>query len=366
MLSANTRRNIARIVPFGLIWFFAGIVYSLLERGLLGNLSYYPSTGNPYDFTGTLVVTAITALLLGFFFGALEIYYFSGLFAQKSFTTKIVFKTVIYLCINVFFLLLNSLIYNSTALNRPILDAEVLKNVMMFFFSFSFWSVEVYIAAVIGISLFYTEVSENLGQGVLHNFFVGKYHNPKEEERIFMFLDMKSSTTIAEKIGHVRYFEMLKEYFADLSDSIIRYSGEIYQYVGDEVVLSWKLKNGLLNNNCVRCFFAMKEEIGKQIEHYQAEFGLLPEFKAGLHIGKVTTGEIGVIKKEIIFTGDVLNTTARIQGLCNFYEVDILVSDPLMKKLNLHSQYQALSLGEKELKGRDEKITLYTITPLLN
>ena len=366
MLSPKTRRNIARIIPFGLIWLTAGVIYSLLERGLLGHLRYYPSTGNPYNFAGTLVVTIITASLLGLFFGALEIFYFSGLFARRTFTSKIVFKTLIYLCINIFFLLLNTLIYNSTTLDKSILDAAVWKNVMMFFFSFSFWSVEVYIAFVIGISLFYTEVSENLGQGVLHNFFVGKYHKPKEEERIFMFLDMKSSTTIAEKIGHVRYFEMLREYFADLSDSIVRHSGEIYQYVGDEVVLSWKLKNGLINNNCIRCFFAMKDEMRKQIEYYHAEFGLLPEFKAGLHIGKVTTGEIGVIKKEIIFTGDVLNTTARIQGLCNSYEVDILVSAPLMKKLNLHSQFQAQSLGEKELKGRGEKIMLYTIMQIPN
>jgi adenylate cyclase len=366
MLSPKTKRNVARIIPFGLIWLFAGIIYSLLERGLLGNLPYYPSTGNPYNFVSTLVVTAITASLLGLFFGALEISYFSDLFARRSFTIKIVFKTLIYLCINIFFLLLNSLIYNSATLNKSILDAEVWENVMLFFSSFSFWSVEVYIAAVIGVSLFYTEVSQNLGQGVLNNFFVGKYHKPKVEERIFMFLDMKSSTTIAEKIGHVRYFEMLKEYFADLSDSIIRHSGEIYQYVGDEVVLSWKLKNGLVNNNCIRCFFAMKDEIKKQIEHYNSEFGLLPEFKAGLHIGKVTTGEIGVIKKEIIFTGDVLNTTARIQGLCNSYEVDILVSDPLLKKLNLHSQFQAQSLGEKELRGRGEKIMLYTIMPIRN
>jgi len=366
MLSPKSRRNIVRIIPFGLIWLFAGVIYSLLERGLLGNLSYYPSTGNPYDFASTLIVTIITASLLGLFFGAIEIFYFSGLFARRTFVAKIVFKTIIYLCVNIFFLLLNTVIYNASTLNKPIFDAAVLKNVMTFFSSFSFWSVEVYIGTVIGISLFYTEVSENLGQGVLHNFFVGKYHKPKEEERIFMFLDMKSSTTIAEKIGHVRYFEMLREYFADLSDSIVRHSGEIYQYVGDEVVLSWKLKNGLSNNNCIRCFFAMKDEIGKQVEHYNAEFGLLPQFKAGLHIGKVTTGEIGVIKKEIIFTGDVLNTTARIQGLCNSYEVDILVSDSLMKKLHLQSQFQVQSLGEKELKGRGERIMLYTLTPIPN
>jgi adenylate cyclase len=93
---------------------------------------------------------------------------------------------------------------------------------------------------------------------------------------------------------------------------------------------------------------------------YHKKFGLLPQFKAGLHCGKVTTGEIGVIKKEIIFTGDVLNTTARIQGLCNQFNVDILVSGELVKKLEPETSFSIKSLGENELRGRDEKIGLFT------
>ena len=144
---------------------------------------------------------------------------------------------------------------------------------------------------------------------------------------------------------------------------IIKYSGEIYQYVGDEIIVSWTLKKGLQNNNCIQCFFAMKEAIKKQAGKYKERFGVLPGFKAGFHVGKVTTGEIGVIKKDIIFTGDVLNTTARIQGLCNTYKVDILISDDLRKMLSPDKQCQIKSMGENELRGRDEKIDLFTILP---
>jgi adenylate cyclase len=260
--------------------------------------------------------------------------------------------------------LILSAIANSILLQAGVFNSQVWNNVWSFFLSYSFLSVEVYMAATIVVSQFYTEVSENLGHRVLNNFLTGKYHTPAEEERIFMFLDMKSSTTIAENLGHVKYFKMLREYYSDLSDPIVNYSGEIYQYVGDEIVVSWKLKNGLQNNNCVQCFFAMKAAIQKQSRKYMEKFGLLPEFKAGFHLGKVTTGEIGVIKKDIIFTGDVLNTTARIQGLCNEYNVDILISDDLIKKLNLGSQFQIKTLGKNELRGRDEKIELFTILSL--
>ena len=364
MLSPQARITISRIIPFGLIWMFFSVVYSLVERGLLGDLNYYPSTGNPYNFRNTFFITALIALVIGLLIGTIEILYFHSLFSKMSFIKKIICKTAIYIVVIIGFLLFIGAVYNAVELKEGIFQRAVWKNVWIFFSSLSFWSVTVYIASIIGVSLFYTEVSENLGQGVLNNFFAGKYHSPVEEERIFMFLDMKSSTTIAEHMGHARYFEMLKEYFSDLTSPIIKHAGEIYQYVGDEIVVTWKLKNGLLKNNCIECFFAMKRAIKIQMDKYIDKFGLLPEFKAGFHFGKVITGEIGKIKKEIIFTGDVLNTAARIQGLCNEYNVDILISGQLIKKLDLQPEFQIRALGENELRGRGEKIALFTVLPV--
>jgi len=361
MLSPEIKNNIFRILPFGVIWLIFSIVYTLLERGLLGDLNYYASTGNPYSFNRNIFITPISALITGLLIGTIEILYFNKLFIQKSFTKKIIYKSIIYLAIILLFLTILTVIANSIELQTAVFSNQVWDNVWIFFSSYAFFSVVVYMAAIIVVSQFYMEVSENIGQRVLANFFTGKYHKPTEEERIYMFLDMKSSTTIAENLGHVRYFEMLREYYSDLSDPIIKYSGEIYQYVGDEIIVSWKLKNGLHDNNCIQCFFEMKAAIKKQTRKYNEKFGVLPEFKAGFHLGKVTTGEIGVIKKDIIFTGDVLNTTSRIQGLCNTYKVDILISDDLRKKLTLNSQFEIETLGETELRGRDEKIELFTI-----
>ena len=105
----------------------------------------------------------------------------------------------------------------------------------------------------------------------------------------------------------------------------------------------------------------MKEDLGKRADWYNEKFGLLPAFKAGFHVGKVTTGEIGALKKEIILTGDVLNSTARIQGLCNQYKVDLLISDDLMKSLDLDSEFEIKSLGKNELRGKMVNIELYTL-----
>ena len=361
MLTPKTKRNIARILPFGVIWLVFSLAYSLLERGLLGKLGYYPSTGNPYYFTSDIIITPVSALITGLLIGALEIIYFNKLFIQKSFAKKIIYKSLIYLAIIICFLIITTLIAHSIELKTFVFNTRVWTYVWAFLSNYAFLSVGAYMAVVIIVSQFYMEVSDNIGHGVLNNFLTGKYHAPTEEERIFMFLDMRSSSTIAEQLGHVRYFEMLKEYYSDLSDPIIKYSGEIYQYVGDEIIVSWKSREGLKDSNCVECFFAMKAAIEKQSRKYTEQFGVFPAFKAGFHLGKVTTGEIGEIKKEIIFTGDTLNTAARIQGLCNTYKVDILISGSLIKKLTLPSLFKIKTLGTNQLRGKDERVELFTI-----
>ncbi|ANE49697.1 adenylate/guanylate cyclase domain-containing protein [Flavisolibacter tropicus] len=361
MISPKTKRNIYRIIPFGLMWLIFSIVYTLLERGILGHSNHYPSTGNPYNFRSAIYLTPISATLTGLFLGTLEVLYIHKWFRRLSFGKKIFFKSTIYLIIISLFLILVTAFSNYLARGTSLFSKQIWDAVWVFSLSIPFLSILVYIGAIIIVTQFYAEVSENVGLGVLRNFFTGKYLQPVEEERIFMFLDMKSSTTIAESMGHVRYFEMLKTYYADLSEPIIEYLGEVYQYVGDEIVVSWRLKNGLQNNNCIHCFLAMKAALHLQTDKYLKQYGLLPTFKAGFHMGKVTTGEIGVIKKDIIFTGDVLNTTARIQDLCNQYGVDNLVSNELIKQLQRPFPFQIKDLGETTLRGRGEKITLFSI-----
>jgi len=148
----------------------------------------------------------------------------------------------------------------------------------------------------------------------------------------------------------------------DLSVAVIDYAGTIYQYAGDEMIICWKLKEGLKKNNTIECFFAMKRALKMHAEKYNNLFGVLPQFKAGVHYGMVTAGEIGSLKKEIIFTGDVLNTSARIQALCNQYHADLLVSEDFISLLQLPDDYMITPIGETLLKGRSNPTLLFSIS----
>ncbi|MFP2996715.1 adenylate/guanylate cyclase domain-containing protein [Spongiivirga sp. MCCC 1A20706] len=356
------KRNLKRALSFGFIWFIFGLVYSLLEYGLLGDSKLYPTTGNAYEPLNSFLFTLPCSFFVGFVQGWVEITWLRYKFRRRSFWVKILFKTLFYLLFIVIFLVILTLISNAALLKKGIFDAEVISNLFGFISSFSFWSIVFYMGVIMDAALFYSELTEHLGNEVLYNFSFGKYHKPKQETRIFMFLDMKSSTTIAEEIGHIKYFDLLKLYYSHMTNAILETSGEIYQYVGDEIVITWTEEVGLSNNNCIECYFKIEDTIHKKRDRYLKSFGLVPEFKAGYHIGKVSAGQIGVLKKEIVYTGDVLNTSARIQSECNNYNSSILISGILANKLNSEANWVSDKKGEIILRGKTEAVELFAIS----
>ena len=165
------------------------------------------------------------------------------------------------------------------------------------------------------------------------------------------------------KIGEERYFHFLKDVFRHASQDLLNAKGEIYQYVGDEIAVSWKMKEGTENANCLRCFFDVVTDLRRRSPYYIGTFGVIPEFKAGFHYGPVMVGEMGIVKRDIAFSGDVLNTASSIQDKCNELGVDVLLSKHLLNKLNLPSNiFKTKEIGNLMLRGKQQEVDLCTVT----
>jgi len=317
------------------------------------------------DFALSIVTNILAALIAGLIFGTFEMFYFKDRFRKKTFIYAMFMKSVFYLLGIIVAVFIFFVVYNIFHNGYSVFDPYLYQHTLDLFIKpgsliiFAVWG------AVLLLTIFFIQVSDRFGQGTLMNFLFGRYHSPKEEERIFMFLDIKSSTAIAEKFGHSRYFNLLNDFFYDITDSIIYNNGEVYQYVGDEVVISWKLNKGVDNANCIKCFFDIKNVIKENSEYYRNNYGLVPEFKAGLHCGIVTAGEVGIFKKEIVYSGDVLNTASRIQEICNKYEKKLLVSERLLNLLPVKEKYSTEEIDVLKLKGKAKQIKLYSIERLI-
>lgn len=215
---------------------------------------------------------------------------------------------------------------------------------------------------VIAFLLFFIHLDRLLGPGVLLGYVTGRYHRPRREHRIFMFLDLKGSTTLADKMDADRYFNFLHRYFTEMSEPILETNAEIFKYVGDEIVLTWKMKSGLEETSCIRVFFLIEDQIQVHRDHFLQAYGVVPEFKAGVHAGEVITAQIGELKTEIDYNGDVLNTTARIQALCNQLGRKLLVSAELIESLSLGPEYTVVELGSVPLRGKAEELELCAVS----
>ena len=201
-------------------------------------------------------------------------------------------------------------------------------------------------------------INKLLGPGTLIHYVTGRYHTPSTETRVFMFLDLKSSTSLTEEMGQKKYYAFLNTSFRDMTEPILERSAEIYQYVGDEVVLTWPLARAIRDANCIRAFFEILAKIHDRRAYYLREFGHVPQFKAGIHFGDVIAAEVGDIKKEISYFGDVLNTTARIQAKCNELGHLLIASRDLVEKIQLPNFITPESLGHITLRGKAEATAL--------
>jgi len=336
--------NILQNIAFSIIYWVLTAYYFVVIR-FIG----FDNEGSSVLSDDIIFQTTIPGIVIGTLFGFRESTKLMKFKKRKSFAFIILFNTIIYICFFVLVIFLASLYGNSLNFAINFIFSGIGIAVLIHFSIFSF------------LFHFILQMNKKFGPGILLKYILGNYFNPREEERIFMFLDLKSSTTIAEKLEHISYSNLLQDCFAELTDPINNYKGQLYQYVGDEVVITWKLKQGLSNLNCIKFFYAFVNKLENKKNYFLKSYDIIPEFKAGLHCGNVTVAEVGELKTEIAYHGDILNTASRIQGLCNQYQEQFLVSETLINQLPEENIYQSKFIGNLKLKGKEKKVKVFSI-----
>lgn len=207
---------------------------------------------------------------------------------------------------------------------------------------------------------FILQMRKNMGPGYLSNIIRGRYHRPREESRAFMFLDLASSTSIAEKMGHLMFSRFLQDCFKDLSAVLLDYDARIYQFVGDEAVLSWQVNPRFNREKCLLLYFAYQERIAGRERYYLQQYGCLPLFRAALHEGQIMVAAVGEIKSEIAYHGDVLNTASRVQALCKTHDALLLITGNIYSAVKDSKKFSFLPIPPTPLQGKKTPIDIYS------
>jgi adenylate cyclase len=201
-----------------------------------------------------------------------------------------------------------------------------------------------------------------LGERTLRDILFGRRHRSRTEERFFLFVDIAGSTPLAERIGPEAVHRFLSEVFRLASDPIDDHHGEVYQYVGDEIVITWTVAEGHDRARPVACFFAIQQALEQAAPDFDREFGAVPRLRAALHAGPVITGEVGGSRRAIVYHGDVMNTASRLEGASRDLERQFLMSAEALQGLDGVEAYALEDLGLQRLRGRAEPVRVYAVT----
>jgi adenylate cyclase len=205
------------------------------------------------------------------------------------------------------------------------------------------------------------ELIRLVGSRVLFNIALGRYRNPVREARVLMFLDLAGSTSLAESMGELRVQGLLTRFFFDIDGAIVAHGGEVHAYVGDEVIVTWPLDDRISGGRCIDCFFAIADSVAEKADSYREEFGMVPNFRAGLHAGHVAISECGSSRRQLAYFGDTVNVTARLQEHCKEVGRNLLVSADLLRHMKLKPAFAVEPLGEVRLRGRATAIEVFAV-----
>ena len=355
----KSRSELQKILWITGIWVFFSISQSIYDYMVLLAADVEPTA---QAFWTNLLINAIATTLAGLIGGAILVSYLQRWVRNNPYGQAILFIllifTLIICCATILAFITRASITGEENLGRKGLLDHISNHVrsLRFLKDYFLW-LFIVMCTIAGFL-----INDKYGPGNLRSFFMGRYFRPQREKHIFMFLDLRSSTYIAQVLGEQLYFNFIKDVIRDATPVILKHKGRIYQYVGDEITVSWWMNQGLNKLNCIRCPMEVRKVFNHRSSYYTATYGVVPDFKAGLHCGPVMVGEIGVVKRDIAFSGEVVGTAARIQSRCNHLEVNLLISHDLKELLAWEgSKLIPEHKGDLLIKGKMVNLPLYTV-----
>ncbi len=352
-IGPNFRSFLIKLFQSILIWIAAAFFFGMIRVWGVDSLPSYERV-LPFLLIEFLIQMFILGAVAGSIFGIMDFFLDSEWMRNKAYWKILVIKTFVQVI---------------AALTSLMVVAEVTIQVwgvhenLLHFLATETTLVWAIYTFIVSFFIYLIDVMKTkIGDRVLINLILGKYHSPRVERRVFMFLDMKDSTTHAENLGHIKFSSLIQDSLNDLTNAIMAHKVEVYQYVGDEAILTWNPKDAFQNLNCLIVYYSFRQTLREKRNYYENQYGFVPFFKAGVHLGDVTVTEVGIIKKEIAYHSDVLNTAARIQGRCNDFSAELLISQDLKDELGDQKFFDFQLIGGISLKGKQQPANIYKVT----
>lgn len=300
--------------------------------------------------------------LLGLWTGVLEEFLFGRRFRSLAIPLQFLGKVLLVNLLTIL-LIAAALLIDTDRFRFMVADEPY--NVRQIFSMPQFYRLMLRVVVVTSIALLVVQVEELMGRRMLLGLLFGTYEKPRAQERIVLTIDLVGSTALAEQLGDLKYFRFLNHTYSLMTDAVLRNEADIHKYIGDEVIFTWRLKQGERYGNALDLYFDIMERIELHRDELMREYGCVPHYRAAAHGGKVISAQIGHIKRAIDLSGDVMNSLSRILGVTKEMKKDILVSAELLQMLpKISDRFQVGPQHTVPVKGRKREVRVHEISRL--
>ena len=177
-----------------------------------------------------------------------------------------------------------------------------------------------------------------------------------------LFSDIRSFTTISERLEAHEVVEMLNEYFTRVTGPILEQGGNVNKYIGDAVMAFWgaPIPNADHAAAAVRCAIAMRDRCAELRPGWKERYGVDVFARAGLSSGDAVVGNMGSKHKyNYTVMGDMVNLASRLEGANKAYGTALMISEACyapVKDLVVTRELDLLAV-----KGKDKPVRVYEV-----
>lgn len=185
-----------------------------------------------------------------------------------------------------------------------------------------------------------------------------------------LFSDIRSYTSLSEKLSPEQAIEMLNDYLARMAPIIHSHNGFVDKYVGDAIMALFDDNPEDLSDpnyvnsadRAIQCSIAMRRallelnELRKQYNQPPLETGI------GISTGSVVLGTVGSMTRlDTTAIGDTVNLASRLEGLTKHLDVKILISSDTLRVTKTPADYKLRILGSVSIKGKDRPVEIHEV-----
>jgi len=184
----------------------------------------------------------------------------------------------------------------------------------------------------------------------------------QKKELTILFSDIRSFTTISEKLSPEELVNLLNQYLTLMTDLIMDSRGVVDKYIGDAIMAFWgaPLKEPAHADKACQAALEMVEQLEKKKKDWKKEFGIDLNIGIGINTGEVIIGNMGSEKRfDYTVMGDSVNLASRLEGLNKQYQTNIIVSQFVKDKAEDNFTFKYLD--KVAVKGKEEKVEIYEL-----